>query len=221
MIGLAALSLGSCKANNASGYQVQVLLMLSETLSPTATVDILEDGADLGSTIKDATVTLQLNGGTPTPVPYIASFGFLLSGNISGAQPKAGDTITANLTIGTKHISETVTVAGTPKIKALTGAQDASKAIVLTWDGASPPPDEIQVSIADDNTAGNDPMGYFQDLAGTATSFTIPPGTLKPGTKDIYVGVSAESTHQLTGPDFEAYSWFTISSRASTKLDTL
>jgi len=220
-LGLAALSLVSCKVDNAAGYQVQVLLMLSEDLSPTTTVDILEDGSNLASAIKDATVTLQLNGGAPTPVPYVQSFGYLQSGNISGSAPKSGDTVTASITIGAKLITETVTVPGTPKIKALTTAQDASKPIVVTWDSSGNPPDEIQIALSDDDTATNDPMGYFQNIAGTSTSFTIPAGTLKAGKKGVYFQVSAESTHQLTGADFEPYSWFTISSATGTKFDTL
>lgn len=65
-MGLTVPSMLACKADNASGYHVQIDVMLSEKLSPTTTAEILEDGADFGSAIKDATVTLQLNGGTPT-----------------------------------------------------------------------------------------------------------------------------------------------------------
>jgi hypothetical protein len=41
------------------------------------------------------------------------------------------------------------------------------------------------------------------------------------GTKGIYFGVSAENTRQLTGPDLELYSRFTISSAGGVKFDTL
>jgi hypothetical protein len=58
--------------------------MLSANLSPTTTAKILEDGANLESTIKDATVTLQVNGGAVAAVPYVDSFGYLLLGNSLG-----------------------------------------------------------------------------------------------------------------------------------------
>lgn len=221
MIGLAAPSLVSCKADNASGYLVDVDIMLSDDLGPMTTVNILEDGADLGSSIKDATVTLQLNGGTATPVPYVDSFGYLLTGNISGSTPRAGDTVIANITIGTKHMGDTVSVPATPKITAPTTAQDPSKAINVSWDSSSTPPDEFQIAIADKNTAANNPMGYFENIAGSSTSYTIPAGTLNAGTKGVYIQVTAQNTHMLTGADYEPYSHFTISSAGGINFDTL
>ena len=41
------------------------------------------------------------------------------------------------------------------------------------------------------------------------------------GTKGIYLEVSAENTRQLTGPDLDPYSRFTISSAGGVKFDTL
>jgi hypothetical protein len=211
----------SCKADNAPGYQVKVLIMLSDNLEPTTTVSILEDGSDINSSVKDATITLQLNAGTATQVPYVDSFGYLQSGNISGSRPQAGDAVTASMVIGSKHVGETVTVPAIPKVKAPGAAQDASKEIVMTWDSLSSPPSEIQIAIADKDTATDNPMGYFQNIPGTSTSYSIPAGTLKAGTKGIYFGVSAENTRQLTGPDLEPYSKFTISSAGGVDFDTL
>lgn len=221
MIVLVSSVLVSCKADNAPGYEVRVLIMLSEDLRPTTTVNILEDGSDINSSVKDATVTLQLNSGTPTQVPYVESFGYLLVGDISGSTPKAGDAVTASITIGPKHMGETVSVPAIPKVKAPGAAQDASKEIVMTWDSLSSPPSEIQISIADKDTATDNPMGYFQNIPGTSTSYSIPAGTLKAGTKGIYFGVSAENSRPLTGPDLEPYSQFTISSAGGVKFDTL
>jgi hypothetical protein len=93
-------TLASCKPANAPGYEVKVLIMLSENLEPTTTVNILEDGSDINSSVKDATITLQLNGGSPTEVPYVDNFGYLQSGNISGSRPQAGDAVAASITIG-------------------------------------------------------------------------------------------------------------------------
>jgi hypothetical protein len=221
MTALSGFLFGACKADDVPGYKVQVLIMLSDSLGSTATVTILEDGADYGSTVKDATVTLQLNGGSPTQVPYVDSFGYHLGGDISGATPKAGDTVTASITIGAKTIVETVAVPAIPKITPPATAQDASKDIVLSWDSLSPPPTEIQVVIANQYTASDSPMGYYENIAGTSTSYTVPAGTLKPGTTGIYVQVSTENTLPLAGADLEPYSWFTISCAGSAKLDTL
>jgi hypothetical protein len=212
--------LASCKTENTPGYKVQVLIMLSDDLGSTTTVDILEDGADLNSSVKDATVTLQLNGGAPAEVPYVDSFGYLLSRDIGGATPKAGDAVTASITIGPKNIGETVSVPAIPKVKAPGAAQDASNEIVMTWDSLASPPTEIQIAIDDQYTAAENQMGYFQNIPGASTSYSIPAGTLKTGTKGIYFQVSAENTRQLTGPDLESYSWFTISSAGGVKFDT-
>lgn len=221
IVGLTVASLAACKADNASGYQVKVDLMLSEHLSPTTTVDILEDGADLESSIKDATVTLQLNGGTPTQVPYVDSFGYLLSGNISGVEPRSGDTVTASIDVDAKHLSDTVSVPATPKSTTPLAAQDPAKAITLTWDGPSTPPDEFQIAILDKYTAVDNPMGYFENIPGSSTAYTIPAGTLNAATKGVYVQVTAQNTHKLTGPDYEPYSHFTISSAGGITFDTL
>jgi len=221
MTALSGFLFVSCKADDVPGYKVQVLLMLSDSLGSTATVTILEDGADYGSTVKDATVTLQMNSGSPTQVPYVDSFGYHLGGDISGATPKAGDAVTASITIGAKTIVETVAVPAIPKITPPATAQDASKDIVVSWDSLSPPPTEIQVVIANQYTATDSPMGYYENIAGTSTSYTVPAGTLKPGTTGIYVQVSTENTLPLTGADLEPYSWFTISCAGSAKLDTL
>jgi hypothetical protein len=221
MTALLGSLLASCKSDDAPGYLVQVLIMLSDDLGPTATVHVLEDGADPDSTVKDATVTLQLNGGAPTQMPYVESFGYHLTGDISGSTPKAGDAVIASITIGAKSIVETVSVPAIPKISAPTTAQDASKEIVMTWDSLNPPPTNFQIVIADKYAAANSPMGYFENIAGTSTSCTLPAGTLKPGTTGVYVQVSAENTLLLTGADLEPYSWFTISYAGGAKLDTL
>ena len=222
MTALAGSMLASCKADDAPGYQVHVLIMLSDSLGPTATVDVLEDGADPDSKVKDATVTVQLNGGAPTQVPYVDSFGFYhLSGDISGSTPKAGDSVTASIAIGAKTIVETAAVPAIPRIDPPATAQDVSKDIVLIWDGLSPPPTQIQVVIANKYTATDSPMGYYENIAGTSTSYTVPAGTLRPGTTGVYVQVSTENTLLLTGADLEPYSWFTISRAGGTTFDTL
>lgn len=64
-------------------------------------------------------------------------------------------------------------------------------------------------------------MGFFENIAGSATSYTIPAGTLKAGTKGVYVQVTAQNTHKLTGADFEPYSHFTISNAGGITFDTL
>lgn len=221
ILGLIAPSLTACKVDNAAGYQVQIDLMLSEGLSPTTTVDILEDGANLGSSIKDAMVMLQLNGGTPTTVPYVEGFGYLLTGNISGAQPKGGDTVTAGITIDAKTLGDTVSVPTTPKSATSMTAQDPSKAIILTWDSATTPPDEFQIAILDQYTAADNSMGYFENIAGSATSYTIPAGTLKAATKGVHVQITSQNVHNLTGADYEPYSHFIISNAGGITFDTL
>lgn len=219
-LGLSALALVSCKAADEPGYMIQVDVMLSEEFDTLTTVDIFKDGADLGSKVEDAKVTIQLNDGSAVDVPYRSS-DYTLFDNINGLVPKAGDTMTVTITIGSTQLRETVSVPAVVKVKPIAAAQDASKPIDVTWDAASTASDEFQIAIVDKYTAADNPMGYFKNIAGSSTSYTIPAGTLKRDTKGVYVQITALNTHQLTGPDYEPSSWFTISNATGVTFDTL
>jgi hypothetical protein len=219
---LAGLLLGSCPGEIVSGPQVKVSIMLDDVLSPTTTINVLSNGADNTSAVKNATVSVQLNSGAQTTVPYVDGFGYYLSGNISGAEPQAGDTITARITFGSTTIVETVAVPGVPAVNALSGPQNAGSAITLTWPSVTSPPSQFQIAINDTYTVAAHSLGvFYQNIAGTSTSYTISAGTLKAGTSNIRISVSAQNTTPITGTDMDPYSAFTISNFGGITFNTL
>lgn len=166
--------------------------------SPWADVEVWDEG---GSRILDAAVTVNGDPLALTVSQHYHAFTLPIS---------AGDPVLLWVIWGDLSVSADVTMPEKPVVTAPTaaaGAYDASKDITVTWDSLSPAPEEVQVSVADTFTVSG---GYWSTTVdGTATSATIPAGTLKAGAS-VWVGVMAvnrtigEGPHAGPGSTFSA-----------------
>lgn len=135
----------------------------------------------------------------------------------------AGQDVILDVTHETKNVGATLVMPEHATITAPTAAEgpyDASTDIDITWEAFDfdTTPDLIQIFI--DGAYTDTGIPYMNILPGTATSFTIPAGTLKSSCSNIILAVIATNGTWSLGADAAFESEFCVSHQSSSVFDT-
>lgn len=141
--GIAALSLSGCSGAGAGSVVLEIVAEVDtiSTESDSAVLVVVTDGNNL---VTDATVTVN---GEAIPL-----FFFFYSGYIT--KVNAGETVNLTVTTGGSSASASITMPSQPVITAPGNgtSHDETSAISVTWNAATPAPDQYVLSAGDDVT---------------------------------------------------------------------
>ncbi len=157
--------------------------------------------------VDDATVTIggiALTWTAPDPGSGFPG-GYM---DIGGITIAAGADVILSVTAGANTAGATLTMPVLPVVTApIASAYNASADLPVTWT-VSTEPNEVVVEIASDDEGGPPPIpwtvsgeDYEETLLGSATTTTIPAGTLLTGLTGITVNVSATNVTTSLGAD--------------------
>jgi len=115
-----------------------------------------------------------------------------------------GDAIVVEVELGGFHSIAFLTMPSPAICSAPTGSHDAASPILVEW-STSFVPGRFTIFIDNEYTVLSGGMSAVVD--GAATSCEIPPGTLKPATNDIMIGITAVNETADLGPYAGSGSW--------------